>query len=96
MVFHPSWGYFAKAYGLKQVPVEIEGKRPKPAQLQRLIEYARRREITVVFVQPQFSRTSAETLAAAIGGHVFFADPLAPHWAENLSKQATLFKKALR
>ena len=25
MVFHPSWGYFARAYGLKQVAVEIEG-----------------------------------------------------------------------
>ena len=34
MVFHPSWGYFAAAYGLEQVPVEIEGKEPKPAQLQ--------------------------------------------------------------
>ncbi|MCK7509757.1 MAG: zinc ABC transporter substrate-binding protein [Desulfobacterales bacterium] len=34
MVFHPSWGYFAQAYGLEQVPIEIEGKDPKPAQLQ--------------------------------------------------------------
>ncbi len=42
MVYHPSWGYFAKEYGLTQIPVEIEGKRPKPAQLQRLIETARR------------------------------------------------------
>ena len=28
MVFHPAWGYFAHAYGLKQVPIEIEGKDP--------------------------------------------------------------------
>jgi zinc transport system substrate-binding protein len=28
MVFHPAWGYFAHAYGLKQVPIEIEGKSP--------------------------------------------------------------------
>src|SRR5208337_3095250 len=26
MVFHPAWGYFADAYGLHQVPVEVEGK----------------------------------------------------------------------
>ncbi len=43
MVFHPSWGYFAEAYGLEQVPVEIEGKEPKPAQLQKLIRHARER-----------------------------------------------------
>ena len=36
MVFHPSWGYFAHTYGLRQVPVEIEGKTPKPAQLKSL------------------------------------------------------------
>jgi zinc transport system substrate-binding protein len=26
MVFHPAWGYFAQAYGLQQVPIEIEEK----------------------------------------------------------------------
>ena len=41
MVFHPSWGYFANAYGLKQVPIEIEGKNPKPAQLKELIKHAK-------------------------------------------------------
>jgi zinc transport system substrate-binding protein len=41
MVFHPAWGYFADAYGLEQVPVEIEGKDPKPAELQHLIHHAK-------------------------------------------------------
>ena len=27
MVFHPSWGYFADAYGLTQISIEIEGKK---------------------------------------------------------------------
>ncbi len=26
IVFHPAWGYFADAYGLVQIPVEVEGK----------------------------------------------------------------------
>ena len=33
MVFHPAWGYFADAYGLKQAPVEVEGKEPKAREL---------------------------------------------------------------
>ena len=33
IVLHPAWGYFADAYGLEQIPIEIEGKDPKPAQL---------------------------------------------------------------
>mgnify|MGYP002064142738 CR=1 FL=1 len=31
MVFHSAWGYFAQTYGIRQVPIEIEGKAPKPA-----------------------------------------------------------------
>ena len=37
MVFHPSWGYFARDFGLEMIPIEMEGKDPKPAQLMALI-----------------------------------------------------------
>jgi zinc transport system substrate-binding protein len=95
MCFHPAWGYFARTYGLVQVPVEIEGKEPKPPQLMRLIGEARKEGIKVVFVQPQFSAKSAETIAKAIGGEVAVADDLRPDWAENLREQAARFKAAL-
>jgi len=96
MVFHPSWGYFAQAYGLKQVSIEIEGKEPKPAQLRELIEHARENGIKFVFVQPQFSARSAKLIAGEIGGQVVFADPLAEDWAENLRAVARKFETALR
>jgi zinc transport system substrate-binding protein len=96
LVFHPSWGYFAQAYGLHQVPVEVEGKHPKPAHLHEIIEHARRDKIQVIFVQPQFSTKSARTLAAAIGAKVVVADPLVEDWADNLRKQTLKFKDALR
>ena len=96
MVFHPSWGYFAEAYGLVQVPIEFEGKDPKPAQLQALIENARERGITVIFAQPQFSRRSAGIVADAIGGQVVTADPMALNWLENMREVAGKFEAALR
>jgi zinc transport system substrate-binding protein len=96
MVFHPSWGYFARAYGLQQVPVEIEGKNPKPAQLKALIEHAKKKHINIIFVQPQFSSRSAGLVAKEIGGQVIFADPLAPDWSGNLREVAQKFKVALR
>ena len=88
LVFHPSWGYFAHAYGLEQVPIKIEGKTPKPAQLKSLIDYAKKEKIQVVFVQPQFSAKSAELIAKEIGGEVAFTDPLAEDWMANLRKVA--------
>ena len=96
MVFHPSWGYFAHAYGIKQVPIEIEGKEPKPAQLRELIEHAREDGIKFVFVQPQFSARSAKLIAREISGQVVFADPLAEDWAGNLRAVARKFEIALR
>jgi zinc transport system substrate-binding protein len=84
MVLHPAWGYFAEAYGLKQIPVEVEGKEPKAQDLQRLIVEAKKQGIKVIFVQPQFSTTAAQTIANAIGGRTLFADPLAGDWAKNL------------
>jgi zinc transport system substrate-binding protein len=95
MVYHPAWGYFARAYGLEQVPVEMEGKEPKPGQLKALITQSKRDGIKVIFVQPQFSTKSAETIARAIGGQVIAADNLREDWEKNLRVQVQKFKQAL-
>ena len=94
MVLHPSWGTFAHTYGLRQVPIQVEGKSPKPAQLKELIEQARSNQIKVVFVQPQFSSKNAAQISKAIGGRVVVVDPLAQDWATNLRRAAEEFKNA--
>ncbi len=37
IVFHPAWGYFARDYGLSEIPVEVEGKEPTIQELTGLI-----------------------------------------------------------
>jgi zinc transport system substrate-binding protein len=96
MVFHPSWGYFAHAYGLEQVPIEIEGKEPKPAELKYLIEHGKKIGIEVIFVQPQFSWQAAQTIAQATTAQIVVVDPLATDWAENLRQVAVKLSAALR
>lgn len=96
MVFHPSWGYFAKEYGLEQVPIEIEGKAPKPAQLAELIQHARENDVRIIFVQPQFSQKSARVVAREIDGKAIFVDPLAEDWFANLKEVAGKFKLAVK
>jgi len=95
MVYHPAWGYFARAYGLEQFPVEVEGKEPKPEQLKVLIEKCKQEGIKVIFVQPQFSTKSAEVIAKAISGQVIYADNLREDWEKNLRQQAVKFNEAL-
>jgi len=96
MVFHPSWGYFAKAYGLVQIPVQIEGKEPKPAELMHLIKHGRKQGIKVIFLQPQLSSTGAEMIAGEINGRVVFIDPLAENWMKNLKQAAMQLEGALK
>ena len=87
-VFHPAYGYFTDAYGLKQVAVETEGKEPGPKRLAELIERAKRSGVKLIFVQPQFSKKTAETLAQEIGATVVSMDPLAPDYMANLQEMA--------
>lgn len=94
MVFHPSWGYFAHEYGLKQVSIEIEGKDPKPAQVQHLIKQAKEHNIKIIFAQKQFSTKNASIIAKAIGGRVVLVDPLAYDWFANLQEIAVKLKEA--
>lgn len=95
MVFHPSWGYFADAYGLRQEPIEFEGKDPSARHLAQIIDTARSENIKVIFVQPQFSRSKADAVAAAINGTVLTIDPLARNYIENLESAARAIRDAL-
>jgi zinc transport system substrate-binding protein len=84
MVFHPSWAYFARDYNLEQIPIEIEGKEPSVAEMAALMKTAKTQNIRVIFVQPQTSKRSAETIAKQIGAKVRILDPLAGNWMENI------------
>ncbi|MFQ6008440.1 MAG: metal ABC transporter solute-binding protein, Zn/Mn family [Candidatus Zixiibacteriota bacterium] len=95
-VFHPSFGYFADAYGLIQTAVEVDGKEPSAKQLTVLIDDARREDVKVIFFQPQFSSKSAESVAKAIGGTVAPLDPLSPDYLGNLEDIAKKIDRALR
>lgn len=96
LVFHPSWGYFAKAYGLHQVSVEVDGKEPSPKELSAIISKARETGAKVIFVQPQFSEKSAAVIAQQIGAQVVRLDPLAEDWEQNMLRAARAFADALK
>lgn len=95
MVFHPSWGYFADAYGLKQIPIEAAWKEPGPKALQHFIEYAKKQETKVIFIQKQFSDKEALAVAQSIGGEVVSVDPLSPDYVSNFRKVADVFARSL-
>jgi len=95
-VYHPAYGYFCRAYGLRQQAVETGGKDPSPKHLTRIIAEAKKKGIRVIFVQPQFSQKKAKSIARAIHGAVVVFDPLAYDYMENLENVADQLAGLLR
>jgi zinc transport system substrate-binding protein len=84
MIFHPSLGYFARDYNLEQIPIEEEGKEPSPAYMRQLIDIAREKEITTIFISSQFNNQSAVTIAHQLNARVEEFNPSSPDWSNNM------------
>lgn len=84
VVSHPSWGYYAEAYDLIQLPIELDGKAVRAKSLAKLIELTKSKNINTVFVQKQFNKNSAEILAKEIDADIIELDPLAEDYIANL------------
>lgn len=95
MVFHPSWGYFAKDYDLEMIPIEKEGKEPSASELAALIDTAKKNNIKVIFVSPSFSTKTAEVIASQIGGKILFIDHLNENWEKTMKEAADIFKEVM-
>jgi len=92
LIFHPSWGYFAKEYNLTQIPVEIEGKKPSPKELFKVLKLAKKYKIKTIFVQPEFSQKEADLIAKELNIKVKKVSPLKENVLENMIE----FAKALK
>lgn len=95
IVYHPSWGYFAKRYNLEQIAIEVDGKEPSAKELAKLISEAKEENAKVIFVAPAFSKKAAELVARQTGANVVEIDPLASDWANSLKQTAKALKQAL-
>ncbi len=96
MVFHPSWGYFARDFELTQIPVEVGGQEPSAAELAELIAEAKAEGIKVILAQPEFSTRAAETIAHEIGGQVLLISPLELDWLANMRQVAQTFAAVMQ
>jgi len=95
LVYHPVWSYFARDYGLTQIPMEIDGKEPDPAHIKDIVDLARREKIRVIFVQKQEPLDYARSLANDIQGKVVHLDPLEGDWIANMRTITKTFKTEL-
>ncbi|MGI5879924.1 MAG: metal ABC transporter solute-binding protein, Zn/Mn family [Syntrophomonadaceae bacterium] len=96
LVFHPSWGYFARDYGLEEIAIEKDGKEPTAKELAELLSWAKNEGIKVIFASPQHSTREAEAVAQELGGKVVIIDPLAGDYFVNLKQVADTMATSLK
>ena len=80
VVYHPSWSYFAEAYGLTLLAVEEDGKSPSAKHLAGVIRQAQSAGVRTVFTEPQYDKRPVQTLAKQLGARMAVIDPLAKNW----------------
>ncbi len=78
VTFHAAWDYFARDYGLEVAAVveTTPGKEPSPADIQAVVETAKRIGAKAIFAEPQFSSKAAEVIAEESGAEVLFLNPM--------------------
>ncbi|MGE8203711.1 metal ABC transporter substrate-binding protein [Heyndrickxia sp. NPDC080065] len=81
---HAAFGYLAKEYGLKQVPIAglSPDQEPSPAKLGELKKFAKQHDVKVIYFEELASPKVAQTLANEIGAKTQVLNTL-----EGLSKE---------
>ena len=94
-VYHPALAYYAKQYGIKEVPIEHEGKEPSAKYVVSIIKSAEKHNVKTLFVEPQFSKKMTKQIAKELGGKVEIINPLSEDYINNLKIITIKIKSAL-
>ena len=78
VTFHEAFPYFAKEFGLNIIAVvEREpGSEPTPNELQAVIQQIKPLSSKVLFTEPQYAPSAAQTIARETGAKIFTLDPV--------------------
>ena len=78
VTFHEAFSYFAEEFGLSIVAViEREpGTYPNAREVAETIDLIKEKDVKAIFVEPQYSRTAADTIARETKINVYTLDPV--------------------
>lgn len=84
LIFHPSFGYYADRYNLRQLPIEFEGKEPTPQIINKIIKYCKDNNIKNIFIQEQFNSKAVKFIETELKATTIKIDDLAYDYFNNL------------
>jgi len=93
VVYHPSWTYFAKDYGLTLLVIEQDGKTPAAKHLTSISAQAKAAGVRKVLTEPQYDKRPAQTVAKQLGISVDVINTLQEDWPALMRDAASVFTK---
>ena len=80
--------YFARDYGLTQIPIEEEGREPSAAQLQQTISTAKKKMVKIIFIQKEFANRNTSIVEQGTNAQKVEINPLSYNWNKEMENIA--------
>lgn len=84
LIYHPTLTYYARDYGLRQIPLEEEGREPSAQQMKDIINEAKKSGVRTFFIQQEFANRSTDVIARSIGAKKEEINPLSYDWRKEM------------
>lgn len=88
-IWHPSLSYFARDYGLRQIPLATENKESSADAFRKKIELARGADAKVMIVQPELDSSRSREIARQTGSAITEVNLLDYDFIGQLQQVAT-------
>lgn len=86
LISHSALGYFAQDFQLIQIPIECEGKSPRPKDLQKIHNLSKIHDVLCAFTLEKFDNKGTIAIAKDLNIPVYKFDPHSPDYFKSLSK----------
>ncbi|MFK7961108.1 MAG: metal ABC transporter solute-binding protein, Zn/Mn family [Phycisphaerales bacterium] len=95
-VDHPAWARLASEHGIEQVVIDADATNMTDHRIDRLLNDARSRGISHVFVQPQHPGRIARRIADAVDAEVIVLDPFERNPIDGVDRAVDAFVLAMQ
>ncbi|NDD58920.1 MAG: hypothetical protein EBZ47_06700 [Chlamydiae bacterium] len=85
IVSHPAFGYFCEEFGLKQISIEVEGKDPRPKDIEKVVETSTHSCARLVLIQEQYNNKGALAIAEKLQLPWYSVDPYSKDYPKTLN-----------
>lgn len=92
LIYHPILTYYARDFGLTQIPLEEESREPSARQMHNIISRAKNERVKVFFVQKEFANRNINAVTESTGADIAEIDPLGYDWQNEMIKVARCLK----